>query len=257
MMKDSWIHPPLNIINGREAVTVAVTSRAALAGIASVEVTLPGIGGHGAQPQTGKDPVVMAGEFIVQVQTIVSRPENPRAPSVVTIGDIHGDTKRNVIPYEVKLELTARAFSDKAMQIILDGITHAAQGVALSAGVPEDRQPIVTILKNESAPATYNDPALTTRVKAALVKALGVQNVFDEDPIMASEDFGLFGLEGHRIPTVMFWLGAMGPVKLAAAQAAGKSLPGPHTSLFEPVPEPTLRTGVTAMASVAIALLQQ
>jgi amidohydrolase len=247
----------LHDTNSRAAGTVAITSGPALAGVTSVDVTLRGIGGHGAEPQNGKDPIVMAGEFIVQVQTIVSRQEDPRDPSVVTIGDIHGGTKRNVIPYEVKLELTTRAFSDKAMQIILDGIRHAAQGVALSAGVPEDRQPIVTILANESGPSTYNDPALTTRVKAALVNALGAQHVFDEDPIMASEDFGLFGLEGHRIPTVMFWLGAMDPVKLAAAQAAGKSLPGPHTSLFEPIPEPTLRTGVTAMTSVAIALLQQ
>jgi hippurate hydrolase len=246
----------LHDTNLRAAGTVALTSGPAMAGVTSVDVTLRGIGGHGAQPQSGKDPIVMAGEFIVQVQTIVSRQENPRDPAVVTIGDIHGGTKRNVIPYEVKLELTTRAFSDKAMQIILDGIRHAAQGVALSAGVPEDRQPIVTILENESGPATYNDPALTTRVKAALVDALGAQNVFDEDPYMASEDFGLFGLEGHRIPTVLFWLGAMDPLKLAAAQAAGKSLPGGHTSLFEPVPEPTLRTGVTAMTSVAIALLQ-
>ena len=204
-----------------------------MAGVTSIDVTFRGIGGHGAKPQEGKDPIVMAGEFIVQVQTIVSRQENPRDPSVVTIGDIHGGTKRNVIPYEVKLELTTRAFSDKAMQIILGGITRAAQGVALSAGVPEDRRPIVTILNDESAPATYNDPALTARVKAALVHALGAQNVFDEDPIMASEDFGLLGLDGHRIPTVMFW------------------------RLFEPVPEPTLRTGVTAMTSVAIALLQR
>jgi hippurate hydrolase len=247
----------LHDTNLRAAGTVSITGGPALAGVTSVDVTLRGIGGHGAQPQSGKDPIVMAGEFIVQVQTIVSRQENPRDPSVVTIGDIHGGTKRNVIPYEVKLELTTRAFSDKAMQIILDGIRHAAQGVALSAGVPDDRQPIVTILDNESLPATYNDPALTTRVKAALVNVLGAQNVFDEDPIMASEDFGLFGLEGHRIPTVMFWLGAMDPVKLAAAQAAGKSLPGPHTSLFAPIPEPTLQTGVTAMTSAAIALLQQ
>jgi amidohydrolase len=247
----------LHDTNSRAAGTVAITSGPTLAGVTSVDVILRGIGGHGAQPQNGRDPIVMAGEFIVQVQTIVSRQENPRDASVVTIGDIHGGTKRNVIPYEVKLELTTRAFSDKAMQIILDGIRHAAQGVAVSAGVPEDRQPIVTILENESGPATYNDPALTTRVKAALVKALGAKNVFDEDPIMASEDFGLFGLDGHRIPTVMFWLGAMDPLKLAAAQAAGKSLPGPHTSLFEPVPEPTVRTGVTAMTSVAIALLQR
>ena len=247
----------LHDTNSRAAGTVAITSGPALAGVTSVDVTLRGIGGHGAQPQNGKDPVVMAGEFIVQVQSIVSRQENPRDPSVVTIGDIHGGTKRNIIPYEVKMELTARTFSDQAMQIIVEGIRHAAQGVALSAGVPEDRQPIVTVIESESGPATYNDPALTTRVKAALVNALGAQNVFDEDAIMASEDFGLFGLEGHRIPTVMFWLGAMDPVKLAAAQAAGKSLPGPHTSLFEPVPAPTLRTGVTAMTSVAIALLRQ
>lgn len=246
----------LHDTNSRAAGTVSITSGPALAGVTSVDVTLRGIGGHGAQPQNGKDPIVMAGQFITQVQTIVSRQENPRDPSVVTIGDIHGGTKRNVIPYEVKMELTTRAFSDRAMQIIVEGIQRAAQGVALAAGVPEDRQPIVTFLDNESGPATYNDPALTNRVKAALVNALGARNVFDEDPIMASEDFGLLGLEGHRIPTVMFWLGAMDSTKLAAAQAAGKSLPGPHTSLFEPVPEPTLRTGVTAMTSVAIALLQ-
>src|SRR6204780_2578468 len=131
----------LHDTNSRAAGTVAVTSGAALAGIASADVTFRGIGGHGAQPQNGKDPVVMAGEFIVQVQTVVSRQENPRDPAVVTIGDIHGGTKRNVIPYEVKLELTTRAFSERAMQIILDGIRHAAQGVAMSAGVPEDRQP--------------------------------------------------------------------------------------------------------------------
>jgi amidohydrolase len=247
----------LHDTNTRAAGTVAITSGPALAAVTSIDVTLRGIGGHGAEPQSGKDPIVMAGEFIVQVQTIVSRQENPRDPAVVTIGDIHGGTKRNIIPYEVKLELTTRAFSDKAMQTILNGIRHAAQGVAMSAGVPEDRQPIVTIVDNESGPATYNDPALAGRVKAALITALGAQNVFEEDPIMASEDFGLFGLEDRRIPTVLFWLGAMDPVKLAAAQAAGKSLPGPHTSLFEPVPEPTLRTGVTAMTSVAIALLQR
>jgi hippurate hydrolase len=247
----------LHDTNSRAAGTVAITSGPALAGVTSLDVTLRGIGGHGAQPQSGKDPIVMAGEFIVQVQTIVSRQENPHDPSVVTIGDIHGGTKRNVIPYEVKLELTTRAFTDKAMQIILDGIRRTAQGVALSAGVPEDRQPIITIIDDESGPATYNDPALTARVKGALVDALGASNVFDEDPVMASEDFGLFGLDGHRIPTVMFFLGAMDPLKLAAAQAAGKSLPGPHTSLFEPVPEPTLRTGITAMTSVAIALLRR
>jgi len=247
----------LHDTNLRAAGTVGIVSGPLLAGVTSVDVTLRGIGGHGALPQNGKDPIVMAGEFIVELQTIVSRQEDPHDPSVVTIGDIHGGTKRNVIPYEVKMELTTRAFSDKAMKIIVDGIKRTAQGVALSAGVPDDRQPIVTVLDDESSPATYNDPALTLRVKAALLTALGAPNVIDDEPLMASEDFGLFGLEGKQIPTVMFWLGAMDPAKLAAAQAAGQTLPGPHTSRFEPVPEPTLRTGVIAMTSVAAALLQR
>jgi len=246
----------LHDTNAHPAGTVGITSGATQAGVASIDVTLRGIGGHGAEPENGRDPIVMAGEFIVQLQTIVSRQENPRDPAVVTVGDIHGGTKRNIIPDEVKLELTARAFSDEAMQIIIDGVRRIAQGVALAAGVPADRQPIVTVLDGESGPANTNDPALAARVKAALVAALGANDVFTDQPIMNSEDFGLFGLPGHRIPTVMFWLGAMDPVKLAAANAAGRSLPGPHTGLFQPVPEPTLRTGIIAMTSVAISLLQ-
>jgi hippurate hydrolase len=247
----------LHDTNTHAAGTVGVVSGPTLAGATSIDVTLRGQGGHGSAPQLGKDPVVMAGEFIVQLQTIVSRQEDPREPSVVTVGDIHGGAKRNVIPNEVKLELTTRAFSESAMNIIVEGVRRTAQGVALSAGVPQDRQPIVTVLENESVPATYNDPALAARVKAALARALGAANVVDDAPIMASEDFGLFGLEGHKIPTVIFWLGAMDPQKFADAQAEGRLLPGMHTSRFEPKPEPTLRTGVIAMSSVATALLQR
>jgi hippurate hydrolase len=247
----------LHDTNTRAAGTVSITSGPALTSSTSIDVTLRGIGGHGAQPQLAKDPIVMAGEFIVQLQTVVSRQENPRDPAIVTIGDIHGGTKRNIIPNEVKMELTARAYSDEARRIIVEGIRRTAQGVALSAGVPEDLAPIVTVLDAESTPVMYNDPALTVRVRAALVKALGAQNVIDEEAGTASEDFGILGLEGRKIPTVMFGLGAMDPAKFAAARAAGKLLPGPHNSRFEPLPEPTLRTGVKAMSSVAIALLQK
>lgn len=242
--------------NRGAAGTVSVTPGAAQAGSASVDVVIRGIGGHGSAPQEGKDPIVMAAEFIMQLQTTVSRQEDPRDPTVVTIGDIHGGTKRNIIPDEVKMELTIRTFTDKSLKIVLDSIRRTAQGVALAAGVPEDRAPIVTVLADESTPINFNDPALTARGKSALVKAIGARNVIDGAPIMASEDFGTLGLEGHKIPTFMFWLGAMDPEKFAAAQAAGKTLPGPHTSRFEPVPEPTLRTGIVAMSSAAMALLQ-
>ena len=246
----------LHDTNSRAAGTVSLTSGAAMAASTSIDVVIRGIGGHGSQPQVTKDPIVMAGEFIMQLQTIVSRQENPRDPAVVTVGDIHGGTKRNIIPNEVKLELTIRTFTEQARQIATDGIKHAAQGVGVAAGMPEELMPIVTVLDAESTPGMYNDPAMAARVKTALTAALGAQNVFDEDPIMASEDFGVLGLDHHQIPTVIFWLGAMDPEKLAVASAAGKLLPGLHTSRFQPVAEATLRTGVTAMSSAAIALLQ-
>jgi amidohydrolase len=236
---------------------VGITSGPALASSTSVDVTIRGVGSHGAMPQLGKDPVVMAAEFIVELQTIVSRQESPLDPAVVTVGHIYGGTKRNIIPDEVKLELTTRAFSEKARQIILDGLRNTARGVAISAGVPEERAPTVKVLEDESTPVTYNDPALTARVKTALIAALGAKNVIDEPQVMGSEDFGVLGLADHRIPTVMFWLGAMDPGKFAAAAAEGRLLPGMHNSHFEPLPEPTLRTGVTGMTSVAIALLQK
>jgi amidohydrolase len=235
---------------------VGVASGPALASSTSVDVLIRGVGGHGAMPQVTKDPIVMAAEFIVQAQTIVSRRENPQDPAVVTVGDIHGGTKRNIIPTEVKLELTTRTFSDESRQIVIDGLKQTAAGVATAAGVPPELAPVVTVLEQESTPVMYNNPALAAKVKAALVAALGAANVSDAGREMASEDFGVFGLEGRKIPTTMFWLGAANPEKLAAARAAGKSLPGPHTPLFQPDPEPTLRTGVTAMSQVAIALLK-
>ena len=235
---------------------VGVTSGTAQASATSVDVTIRGVGSHGSRPDLGKDPIVMAAAFVMQIQTIASRQVDPRDSAVVSVGDIHGGTRRNIIPDEVKMELTLRAFSEKARETALSGIRRAAKAVAIAAGVPDDRAPIVTVVDNESAPLTYNDPALTARVKSTLVRALGVQQVSDDPPIMPSEDFGRFGLEGHQIPTVIFWLGAMDPAGFAAAKAAGTELPGPHSSRFAPLPEPTLGTGVQAMTSAAIALLQ-
>src|SRR6266702_3483849 len=224
----------LHDTNTHAAGTVALVSGPAMASSTSIDVVLRGIGGHGARPQEGKDPIVMAGEFIVQLRTIVSRQESPLDPAVVTVGDIHGGTRRNIIPNEVKMEITARAFSEHARDIIVDGIRRTAQGVAVSAGIPDNLAPVVTVLDAESTPVTYNDPKLAARVKSALVGALGTENVVDDEPIMASEDFGTLGLEHHAVPTVLFWLGAMDPARFATARGEGKPLPGLHTSRFEP-----------------------
>jgi hippurate hydrolase len=242
--------------NTQAAGTVGVVSGPVLASSTSIDVTMRGIGGHGAAPQETKDPITMAGEFIVQLQTIVSREEDPSQPSVVSIGDIQGGAKRNIIPNEVKMGLTSRAYSDNSRQIVIDGVRRIAAGVALAAGVPEDRFPIVTVIDTESTPVTYNDPATAARVKSAVIAALGAANVYDAKPVMASDDFGVFGLEGHKIPTVMFWLGAVDAGKLAAANAAGGSLPGPHTSKWLPIRDETLTTGVKAMSAAIIAVLR-
>ena len=236
--------------------SVGISSGPTLSSATSLDVTMRGVSSHGSRPDLGKDSIVMAAEFIMQIQTIASRQEDPRDSAVVTVGQIHAGTKRNIIADEAKMELTVRTFSEKAREIALDGIRRAANGVAVSAGVPDDRSPMITVVETESVPIVYNDPALTARVKSSLARALGAQNVFDDPPVMGSEDLGILGMEGRKIPTVLFWLGAMDPAKFAAAKAEGKELPGTHSSRFAPLPEPTLRTGVFAMTSVAISLLQ-
>ena len=246
------LHDGSNLAAG----TVGLHPGAAQAGMNSVDVTIRGIGGHGAAPEAGRDPIVLAAMYVLQIQTIVSREENPEDPVVVSVGSIHGGTKRNIIPDEVKLELTVRTFSEKSRKIVLDGLRQMAIGVATSAGLPPDKMPTVTVVETESTPEMYNNPEMSARVKAMLVKTLGAANVIDTPAIMPSEDVGVFALPGYQIPTVYFGLGAADPAKLAAAKAAGKELPGPHTSKFEPLPGPTIATGVKSLTAVAMGLLQ-
>ena len=246
----------LHDTNTHPAGTVALTSGPAMASSTSVDVTIRGIGGHGAHPDLGRDPILLAAEYILQIQTIVSRQQDPREPTVVTVGHIIGGTKRNIIPDEVKLELTTRAFSDHARQLTLDALKQMALGIGTGAGLPPEKMPTVTVLENESTPVLYNNPEMATAVKATLEKTLGAANVFTDPVEMGSEDVGIFGLPDHSIPTVYFRLGAMNADRYAQARAAGKTLPGMHTSRFEPDPEPTLATGVKSLTAVAIAQLQ-
>lgn len=236
--------------------TVGITSGPVFASSTLVEVTMRGVGGHGAQPQATKDPVVMAAEFVVALQTIVSRQIPPQSPAVVTVGSIHGGTRANIIPDEVKLAISVRAFSEETRTSILAGIKRIADGIALAAGVPTDRAPIVNASADESTPVTYNDPALAARLRAVWVRLLGPQNVIDVPGEMVSEDVGRFGLDGHQIPVFMMRLGAVDPGKLRESQRTGKALPSLHSSLWAPVPEPTIETGIRTTTAAALDLLQ-
>jgi hippurate hydrolase len=233
--------------------TLAVVPGYAMASSTGMDVLMRGVGAHASQPQSGKDPIVMSAEFIVALQTIVSRSTPPQSPAVLTVGDIHGGTKRNIIPDEVKMELNFRAYDEKVRQTIIAGIERTAKGIAIAAGVPEDRMPVLTM--QEYTPSMYNDPPLSARLVALFQQKLGKESVVEDDPKMGSEDFGVFGLD-HKIPAVIFWLGAYDPATVAASKKSGVPLPSPHSPLFAPVPEPTIRMGVTAMTDAAIALLQ-
>ena len=228
----------------------------AMASSTSVDVIVRGVSGHGSKPEATKDPIVMAAQMIMALQTIISRENSPLDPAVVTVGSIHGGTKRNIIPDEVTLQLTIRTYKEEVRQRILASIDRITKGVAMAAGVPDDRMPIVKLIDNEMAPVTYNDPQLTERIAAAIGRAIGSDNVIKALPLMGSEDFGNLSLD-HKIPSLMFWLGAVEPAKVAASKKSGQPLPSLHSSLFEPLPEPTLRTGVKAMTAAVLELMKK
>jgi amidohydrolase len=240
-----------------EAGRVGLVPGPVYASATTVEVRIRGIGGHGAHPESTKDPVVMAAQYVLALQTIVSRQTPPLEPAVVTVGSIHGGSKNNIIPDEVVLQLTVRAFNEDVRRNILASLDRMARGIALAAGVPDDRAPVVKVFEAESVPATYDDPKLVERLKDVFASALGGGNVVEIKPIMVSEDFGLFGLEGRRIPLVQFQLGTSSAQQLEEARQGGKPVPSLHSSLFLPQAEPALRTGITATTSAVLDLLKK
>lgn len=242
---------------GGVAGTVGYASGYFMASADSVDITVRGIGGHGSRPEATKDPVVVAAQIVLALQTIVSRENSPLDPAVVTVGSIHGGSKHNIIPDDVHLQLTVRTYKAEVRQNILAAIERIAKGVALTAGIPANLAPIVTV-SEANAPATYNDPALTARMGAVLEKSLGRERVFQVPPVMGSEDFGFFGLDNHQIPGFYFYVGVYSPEQMADSQKNGTQLPSNHSSLFAPPnPEPTLRTAVKAMTLLVLDLMKK
>lgn len=235
--------------------TVGTIEGYAMANVDSVDITVRGVGGHGAYPHTTKDPIVLAARIVLSLQTIVSRETRPVDPAVITVGSIHGGTKHNIIPDEVKLQLTLRSYSDAVRHHTIEALKRVCRGEAIAAGIPEDRMPIIGITEAEYTPATYNDPALTRRVRSALTTWLGADNVKSIDPEMGGEDFSRFGRTEEKVPICMFRLGAVDPAKVAESARTGAALPSLHSSKFAPLPEPTIKTGVAAMTGAALDLL--
>ena len=218
----------------------------AMANVDSVDITVKGIGGHGAYPHTTKDPIVIAANIVTQLQTIVSRQIAPTDPAVVTVGSIHGGTKHNVIPNEVKLQLTLRSYTDEVRNETISSIKKIVKGSAISAGLSEENYPVIEI-KDEYTPAVFNNPSLVEKIQKSFVKSLGEENVIKVSPVMGGEDFGMFGRVEPIIPTALFWLGAVNTKVYEMAQKEGLILPSLHSDLFLPDADPAIATGVKAM----------
>jgi hippurate hydrolase len=220
----------------------------------SVDIDVRGIGGHGSRPEATKDPVVLSAQIILALQTIVSREIHPGDRAVVTVGTINGGTKGNIIPDDVKLQLTLRSYSADVKEHLVASIRRICRGEAIAAGMPEDLMPVVTVV-GSSADSIYNDPALTKRVRDSVTAALGADRVQDFEPQMYSEDFSQYGRTVEKVPICFFVLGASDPAKLAESRRTGTPLPSLHSSRFAPVPEPTIKTGIEAMSAAALGIL--
>jgi hippurate hydrolase len=228
--------------------TVRFCSGPTLASSTSLSISIRGKGGHGAWPHRTVDPIVLAALVIVDLQTIVSREVEPSEPAVVTVGSIHGGTKHNIIPDEVKLQLTLRSFSEPVRRQLISAIKRRVTALAQAHQAPEP-----SVLVEESTPPTINTPDLVGRVAPALAAALGSDDVEPAKPVMGAEDFALYN-EGN-VPICMFWLGTLSRERIMAASAKGETLPALHSAKYYPEPGPSIATGVRAMTAAVVRLM--
>ena len=245
----------LHVSAGIPAGRVGYLAGPALANVDSVDITVYGIGGHGAYPHWTKDPIVLAAQIINSLQTVVSRELSPLEPAVVTVGSIHGGHKHNVIPDEVKMQLTLRSYTLEVREKMIGAIQRIVKNLAVAAGLAADKMPTVEV-KDEFTPVAYNNPPLTQRLAEIFKRTLGAENVIETTPVMGGEDFGRYGQVEPKIPSMIFWLGAVDRKKYAASQDGGAQLPSLHSPFFAPEYGPTLKTGVAAMSAAAVELLQ-
>lgn len=222
----------------------------------SVDITIHGVGAHGASPHTGKDPVVMGAEIVMALQTLVSREIAPLKPGVVTVGSFHSGLKHNIISDRAELQLSVRSDDPDTRKKLLDGIKRIAVNVGRMNGLPEDKLPEVRV-GFESTPVTMNDPALTTRVQNALKGQFG-PDILHYEPRegMGAEDFAYFIQPELGVPGAYFAVGGTPQADIDAEKAGGPPVPSHHSPLFKIDPEPSVRLGTEAMTVAVLDLLR-
>jgi amidohydrolase len=223
-----------------------------LANVDSIDVTVKGRGGHGSAPHQTIDPIVIGARIVLDLQTLVSRENNPFEPVVVTVGAFNGGTVHNIIPSEAKLQLTVRTLKDDVRKKVLDGIQRIVKAAAQAANAPE---PIVKLRDESYTPALTNTAPLARKTANLFRDVLGADKVHKQGPILGGEDFSRYGLAG--VPIFFYFLGTVPADRIAEAKSGGPPLPGLHSDLYYPTPAPSIRTGVLTMSLAALNLLGQ
>ena len=227
----------------------------ALANVDSVDITVPGIGGHGAYPHTAKDPIVLGAAIVSKLQTLVSRETSPLESAVVTVGSFHAGYKHNIISDEAKLQLTVRSYSDESRKLLLDGIARIAKGEAIAAGMPEDKMPTVTV-QDPYTPATYNTPEFTEALMVDFTARFGKDRVMKVPSVMGGEDFGQFyRADPENIQSLIFWVGGVPAADFAKSEAGELSLPSLHSPFWAPDAEKVISTAAEAMTAASLDIL--
>jgi len=217
----------------------------------SVTILVNGVGTHGAYPHMGVDPILVASQIVVSLQSMVGRDINPVEGAVISVGSIHGGVKSNIIPDRVELQLTVRANNPEIRTRLLDGIDRVARGTALALGVPQDRLPVVTRSATETTPPTINHAPSAAIVRDAIAAAMGPDRLIETPPSgMGAEDFAYFVTPETGVRGVYFSVGGTPPAELATAA-------GHHSPLFRISPEPSVTAGVEAMVVGAEALMRR
>ncbi|MGR8829844.1 N-acetyldiaminopimelate deacetylase [Leuconostoc citreum] len=199
------IHDQPNLPAG----TLSTLAGTLFAGTAELKVDVIGTGGHAAYPHLAKDPIVIAAELIIQLQTVVSRSVDPIAGGVVSVGVINGGFANNVIPDQVHFEGTVRSMTRTGLETMLTRIKKIAEGLAIANEVT-----INVSLESGSYLPVENDPILATQVINFMQKQSDI-NFELAQPAMTGEDFGYLL---QHIPGVMLWLGVNDSHPLHSAQ---------------------------------------
>jgi amidohydrolase len=227
----------------------------AMAGVDSIDITVKGVGGHGAAPASTRDPIVLAARIVTTLQTLAAREIDPQDAVVVTVGSIHGGTKHNIIPDEVKLQLTVRSYAPETRTKLLDGIARIARGEAIAAGLPDTLMPEVKAF-GTSGIATFNDAPLANRIAATFTGRFGAARVTETKPVMVSEDFPLYrAADPEAIESLLFWVGGVPRAQWDAAGGDPAKLPSLHSPFWAPDAEAVIATATEAMSAAALDLL--